>query len=115
MARWIPLLASIGLVSLMVLPAPGPWGLLIGVVCSLAILVAALVWLLDRLATRIATVWERRSGRRRRVMHPGSGMTHKAATHPAPVEPARPSLVQERARMAALRRAAGQQEPFRLR
>lgn len=115
MARWIPLMASIGLVSLMVLPAPGIWGLLISVGCSLAILVSAFVWVLDQIATRLARTWDRRDRRRRRrAMHAGSGMMRKAGG-PAPVEPPRPSPIQERARIAALRRQASDAEPFRVR
>jgi hypothetical protein len=107
-------MASIGLVSLMVIPAPGIWGLLIGVACSLAILVSAFIWLLDQVATRLAQAWDRRDRRRRRAMHAGSGIMRKAGT-PAPIEPPRPSPLQERARIAALRRQASKAEPFRLR
>lgn len=116
MARWIPIMASIGLVSLMVIPAPGIWGLLIGVACSLAILVSTLLWLLDQFATRMAQAWERQA-RRRRKMHAGSGMIRKAGTPstPAATEPLRPSPIRDQVRTAALRRQAGSQEPFRVR
>jgi len=117
MARWIPMLATVGLVSIMAMPAPGLWGLLIGVACTLAIILSALLWLLDQIVTQLARHWDRKHARRRRV-HAGSGMMRKAgAPTPAPVlnELPRPSPVQERARVAALRREASKLEPFRVR
>lgn len=82
MPNWIPVAAVFGLLALMVIPAPGIMGVLIGAVCILAIAMSALVWLLDRAATgflgwrrRIA---ETRRARRRKAVHAGSGMARKA-------------------------------------
>lgn len=127
MAKCIPGIATFGLLCMILLPAPGIWGLLIGGSCALAIIVVGLMWLLDRIAARVAALLDRRRGsaRRRRGIHAGSGIAMKAkvsgdpaadAATPLPAaEPARPSIVQERARARALRREAGRLEPFRLR
>ncbi|MCJ2034764.1 hypothetical protein [Methylobacterium sp. J-068] len=124
-AKTIPLLATIGLISLMVFPAPGLCGLLIGVACSLAIILSALLWLLDRIVTRLALLWDRKAGRRvRRQVHAGSGMTRRSGTPQgaseafppaASLEPPRLSPVQVRSQIAARRRASKDLEPFRIR
>lgn len=118
MARWIPVLASVGLVSLMVMPAPGPWGLVIGASCCVAISLAAFLRLVDRVATHLAIRWAQRVRlRTRRRVHAGSGMLRRSGEPQAvvPAAPPRLSPVQERAHQAALRREAGRLEPFRLR
>ncbi|MHC2106872.1 MULTISPECIES: hypothetical protein [unclassified Methylobacterium] len=82
MARWIPGAAVFGLLCLMIIPAPGIWGVVIGAVCVLAIIGSLSLLLLDRLATGIL-VWRahrqsKRQGRvRGRVVHAGSGMSRK--------------------------------------
>lgn len=83
MAKSIPGIAMFGLVCLMILPAPGFWGVLIGGVCSLVIVFSALVWLLDQMSSRVAVWYERGRAsrlakRRRRAMHAGSGIARKA-------------------------------------
>ncbi|WP_299654202.1 hypothetical protein [Methylobacterium sp.] len=119
MARWIPSLAVVGVVSLMAVPGPGLWGLLIALACSFGIVVSAILWLLDRMVTRLALGWDRNSTRRpRRRVRPGSGVIQEAGTQPKPAPaagPAIPSPIQERARLAALRREARRLEPLRLR
>ena len=80
MAKWIPGVATFGLLCLMIIPAPGIWGVLIGGVCALAILVSAALWMLDQMASRILTWRDRRRSRqtgRRRAVHAGSGMAKK--------------------------------------
>ena len=110
------MLASVGLISLMAVPAPGIWGLVIGVACSIAILLSALLLLLDRIAANLALRWARRSTRRSgRRLHAGSGMTRKQGAPAATVVPARPSPAQAGTRLANQRRATGRLEPFRLR
>ena len=79
MAKWIPGAALFGLVCLMMLPAPGIWGVLIGGICALAIVVSAVMWVLDRMAGHIVNWREaanakRLSAQRRRAVHAGSGM-----------------------------------------
>ncbi|KAB1070209.1 hypothetical protein [Methylobacterium planeticum] len=80
MAKWIPGVATFGLLCLMIIPAPGIWGVLIGGVCTLAIIVSAALWLLDRVASRILAWRDRTRSRRgggRRAVHAGSGMARK--------------------------------------
>lgn len=114
--RWIPLLASVGLVSLMVMPAPGPWGLVIGVGCSLTIILFACLWYLDRSANYLALRWAQRTTRPgRRSLHAGSGMirkTTKPQPETAPAGPPQPSPVQKR---VAGRREAVRPGSLRLR
>ena len=81
MEKWIPVTATFGLICLMVLPAPGIWGVLIGGICVLAIVVSAFVWCLDRMSSRVADwygrVRERRLANRRRAVHASSGIVRK--------------------------------------
>ena len=51
MAKWIPGAAVFGLLCLMIIPAPGIWGVLIGAACVLAIVGSLCMLLLDRVAT----------------------------------------------------------------
>ncbi|WP_305527244.1 hypothetical protein [Methylobacterium amylolyticum] len=82
MAMWISGLAVFGLLCLMILPAPGIWGVLIGGVCILTIAVSAVLFVLDRAATG-ALGWvervraRRRRHGRRRAIHAGSGIARK--------------------------------------
>ncbi|MCC0807156.1 hypothetical protein FPV16_13100 [Methylobacterium sp. W2] len=81
MAKWVPLTALFGLVSLMVIPTPGVVGILIGSVCTLAIIVSAVVMAIDRLAGRLALRLARRKQRRvfrrPRGHHAHSGIARK--------------------------------------
>ncbi|MEL6064804.1 MULTISPECIES: hypothetical protein [unclassified Methylobacterium] len=83
MAKWIPGAAVFGLLCLMLIPAPGIWGVLIGGACVLAIVGSLFMLFLDRVATAIL-VWRARAKlpskqpRRTRVVHAGSGMARKA-------------------------------------
>jgi O-antigen/teichoic acid export membrane protein len=80
MAKWIPGAAVFGLLCLMIIPAPGIWGVLIGAACVLAIIVSLCMLVLDRVATRILA-WHGRVRQTRRsrarAVHAGSGMTRK--------------------------------------
>lgn len=80
MAKWIPGAAVFGLLCLMIIPAPGIWGVLIGAVCVLAIIGSLCMFVLDRAATAILT-WRGRMRTQRlsrsRAVHAGSGMTRK--------------------------------------
>ncbi|HEX8417738.1 MAG TPA: hypothetical protein VF641_09045 [Methylobacterium sp.] len=82
MSNWIPGVAVFGLVCLMVIPAPGILGLIIGAACVVTIMVSALVILLDMMSTRMIAHWERMKARRtsakRRAVHAGSGIARKA-------------------------------------
>lgn len=84
MATWIPGAAVFGLLCLMIIPAPGIWGVLIGGACVLAIVGSLCMLLLDRTATALLAwrgAWRARTrpahGSRSRVVHAGSGMTRK--------------------------------------
>lgn len=80
MAKWIPGVATFGLLCLMIIPAPGIWGVLIGGICALAIIISAALWMLDLVATRILVWRDRvrsRPSARRRAVHAGSGMAKK--------------------------------------
>ncbi|AWN42964.1 hypothetical protein [Methylobacterium durans] len=81
MPFWIPALSLCGLVCLMIIPAPGYWGVLIGGLCLLIILVWAVLALLDRvlepLRRRLAFWRETRARKRRRAVHSGSGIARK--------------------------------------
>jgi len=88
MTKTIPLLATFGLICLMVLPAPGILGLMIGLGCAITIVICAAIWLFDRAATRLALLMEQtgeRLFRRRRAVHAGSGMMRKAKAPKAKV------------------------------
>ena len=80
MAKWIPGAAVFGLLCLMIIPAPGIWGLLIGAVCVLAIIASLCMLMLDRMATALLA-WRARGhqapARRSRVVQAGSKMTRK--------------------------------------
>ncbi|MEH3065569.1 hypothetical protein SAMN02799625_05120 [Methylobacterium sp. UNC300MFChir4.1] len=84
MAKWIPGAAVFGLLCLMIIPAPGIWGVLIGAACVLAIVGSLCMLVLDRVASAIL-VWRQRvrvrrpsPGRSRsRVVHAGSRVTRK--------------------------------------
>ncbi|MGE8131083.1 hypothetical protein ACLBYG_26750 [Methylobacterium sp. D53M] len=84
MAKWIPGAAVFGLLCLMIIPAPGIWGVLIGAACVLAIVGSLCMLVLDRVASAIL-VWRQRvrvrrpsSGRSRsRVVHAGARVTRK--------------------------------------
>ncbi|MGU3360438.1 hypothetical protein ACLBWX_08905 [Methylobacterium sp. M6A4_1b] len=92
MAKVIPLIATFGLICLMVLPAPGILGLMIGLACTITIVICAAVWLFDRAATHIALFMERTGERlfRRRAVHAGSGMMRKAKPSKALTPRAKP-------------------------
>ncbi len=90
MTKTIPVLATFGLICLMILPAPGILGLMIGLGCAITIVICAAIWLFDRAATRLALLMERtgeRLFRRRRAVHAGSGMMRKAKAPKARVAP----------------------------
>lgn len=88
MAKWIPGAAVFGLLCLMIIPAPGIWGVLIGAACVLAIVGSLFMLVLDRVATAILA-WRARArgtgakragakpSHRTRVVHAGPGMTRK--------------------------------------
>ena len=82
MAKWIPGAAVFGLLCLMIIPAPGIWGVLIGAACVLAIVGSLCMLLLDRVATRLL-IWRERTKQTRRnrsrVVHAGSGMTRRVS------------------------------------
>ncbi len=82
MAKWIPGAAVFGLLCLMIIPAPGIWGVLIGATCVLAILGSLFMLVLDRVATALLAWRARRAtrptqARRTQVVHAGSGMSRK--------------------------------------
>ena len=84
MPKRVPAVATIGLICLMILPTPGVLGLIIGTVCALAIVASAVMWLLDRMATRIlgwlAAIRGASAQRRpRRDVHAGSGLAKKTS------------------------------------
>ncbi|ONF47068.1 hypothetical protein [Methylobacterium radiotolerans] len=84
MAKWIPGAAVFGLLCLMIIPAPGIWGVLIGAACVLAIVGSLCMLALDRVASAILN-WRARMRARRpspsrsrsRVVHAGARMTRK--------------------------------------
>lgn len=82
MEKWIPATATFGLICLMILPAPGIWGVVVGGVCALTIVVSALVWCLDRMSSRVAdwyvSMRKRKRANRRRAVHARSGIARKA-------------------------------------
>ncbi|MCJ2073304.1 hypothetical protein MKK75_31720 [Methylobacterium sp. J-030] len=82
MAKWIPGAAVFGLLCLMIIPAPGIWGVLIGAACVLAIVGSLFMLFLDRTASALLAWRERarqpsRQPRRGRVVHAGPGLTRK--------------------------------------
>lgn len=94
MTKAVPLLATFGLVSLVVLPAPGIWGLVIGLTCTITILICGVLWLFDRAATHLACLIERNRNRflrRRRAVHAGSGMMRKAKPEAVNAKPHLPA------------------------
>lgn len=82
MAKWIPGAAVFGLLCLMIIPAPGIWGVLIGAACVLAIVGSLFMLFLDRTATALLA-WRarakqpRRGQGRSRLVHAGPGLTRK--------------------------------------
>ncbi|WP_336489797.1 hypothetical protein [Methylobacterium nigriterrae] len=70
-------MASFGLLCLMIIPAPGIWGVLIGCTCALAIVISAALWLLDRMASGLLNWRERLRAKGRRAVHAGSGIARK--------------------------------------
>lgn len=83
MPNWVPLVAMFGLACLMIIPAPGIEGLVIGCICVLIIVVSAVLLLLDRLASRVLVLASRmklRGGRPSRAVHAGSGIARKVPT-----------------------------------
>lgn len=79
MAKWIPGAAVFGLLCLMIIPAPGIWGLMIGTACVLAIVASLGLLLLDRTASALMARHARfRKARRMRAMQARSGPTWKA-------------------------------------
>ncbi|WP_132255982.1 hypothetical protein [Methylobacterium segetis] len=82
MPVWIPALSLGGLVCLMIIPAPGYWGVAIGGLCLLIIVVWALLWVVDRILApvrnRLALWRDARARKRRRAIHAGSGIARKA-------------------------------------
>ena len=81
MAKWIPGVATFGLICLMVLPAPGIWGLLIGGICVVAIIGSALVWAVDEMLSRVLARYSSRRNNRTslsgRAIHAGSGIAKR--------------------------------------
>lgn len=81
MPFWMPALSLCGLVCLMIIPAPGIWGVVIGALCLLTILVWAIAAVIDRMlepVRRRLTAWrEARARKRRRAVHSGSGIARK--------------------------------------
>jgi hypothetical protein len=81
MSKWVPGVALLGLVSLMVIPAPGVLGLIIGGTCTAVIIISGILLLLDLAANRVALAWERMKSRSRnktrRAVHAGSGIARK--------------------------------------
>lgn len=83
MPSWVPLVAMFGLGCLMIIPAPGVEGLVIGTICVIIIVVSAVLLLLDQLASRVLILASRmklRSGRPSRAVHGGSGIAKKVPT-----------------------------------
>ena len=81
MAKWIPGVATFGLICLMVLPAPGIWGVLIGGICVVAIIGSVLMWALDSVLSRGLARYAR--WRTRRPAAPGTpGPAWPSASRP---------------------------------
>lgn len=81
MAKWIPGAAVFGLLCLMIIPAPGIWGVLIGAACVLAIVGSLCMLALDRVASAILAWRERVRARRlgrARAVRAGFGVIRKA-------------------------------------
>ncbi|MCE4223093.1 hypothetical protein HCU64_04965 [Methylobacterium sp. C25] len=53
MSKWVPAVALIGLVCIMVLPTPGVLGIVIGTCCLLAIIVSAVALFFERILSRV--------------------------------------------------------------
>ena len=87
MPYWAPIVAVFGLACLMIIPAPGIEGLVIGCICVLIIVVSAVLLLLDRLASRVLVLAARvkkRSRRPGRAVHAGSGIARKVRAEVTP-------------------------------
>jgi hypothetical protein len=80
MAKWIPGAAVFGLLCLMIIPAPGIWGVLIGAACVLAIVGSLCMLALDRVAS-VILAWRERVRARRlgraRAVRAGFGVIRK--------------------------------------
>lgn len=82
MPYWVPLVAVFGLGCLMIIPAPGIEGLVIGCICVLIIVVSAVLLLLDRLASRVLVLagrMKKRGHQPRKAVHAGSGIARKVS------------------------------------
>jgi hypothetical protein len=82
MKTWIPISSLFGLACVMMMPALGLLGLVIGAGCLLAILLWGLSYLLDKTLTPLAALLEaykarRAANRRRLAVHAGSGLKRK--------------------------------------
>ncbi len=84
MGKWVPGVALIGLVCVMIIPAPGLTGILIGALCVLAIALSAAMMLFERAVDRFLEPvaqsyrrWRTAKKSRRRALHAGSGMVRK--------------------------------------
>ncbi|GLS46604.1 hypothetical protein [Methylobacterium brachythecii] len=81
MSKWVPAVALIGLVCIMVLPTPGVLGIAIGTCCLLAIIVSAVTLFFERIfssVTKPVTDALRRMAKpKKRYVHGGSGMGRK--------------------------------------
>lgn len=97
MTKWIPIVASFGLICLMVLPTPGILGLMIGTSCALAILAWGALWLLDRAADRLI-LFGTRLRRRRPAVHAGSGIAMKKPARTIRTAGSRPAQAPEPSR-----------------
>ena len=83
MPKWVPAVATIGLICLMILPTPGVLGLIIGTVCARAQGAGAGVGRRHPLAARLrrglAALRQASARRVRRDVHPGSGIARKTS------------------------------------
>lgn len=82
MPKWVPMVALFGLACLMIIPAPGIEGLVIGCICVLIIVVSAVLLLLDRVASHVLVLTARMKKRGRtpsRAVHAGSGIARKVS------------------------------------
>ncbi|GJE37808.1 cytochrome b561 [Methylobacterium persicinum] len=80
MARWIPVVATLGLLCVMILPTPGILGVIIGASCVVVIGISVMLFVLDRIATRILNWrprWRRYQTIKVRNVHSNSGMARK--------------------------------------
>ncbi|WP_147045914.1 hypothetical protein [Methylobacterium gnaphalii] len=81
MSKWVPAVASIGLICIMVLPTPGVLGITIGTCCLLAIIISASLILfervLDTVAKPVADAFRRVVKGKKRSVHAASLVTRK--------------------------------------